>query len=79
VLATNLDGAFLTFRELGRHMKERGGGGKLVAVSSISALSATPPVSDSAFARAFRNASPAEKSVAELNAPPAKARGWGWR
>jgi len=42
VVATNLDGAFLTFREIGRHMKERGGGGKLIAVSSISALSGTP-------------------------------------
>lgn len=42
ILATNLDGAFLTFREWARHMKERGGGGKLIAVSSISALSGTP-------------------------------------
>jgi len=42
VLATNLDGAFMTFRELARHMKERGDGGKLIAVSSISALSGTP-------------------------------------
>jgi NAD(P)-dependent dehydrogenase (short-subunit alcohol dehydrogenase family) len=42
ILATNLDGAFLTFRELGRHMKERGGGGKLIAISSISAKSGTP-------------------------------------
>lgn len=42
VLATNLDGVFLTFRELGRHMKQRGMGGKLVAISSISAESGTP-------------------------------------
>ena len=42
VLATNLDGVFLTFRELGRHMKERGEGGKLIAISSISAESGTP-------------------------------------
>ena len=42
LLATNLDGVFLCFRELGRHMSEREGGGKLVAVSSISAVSGTP-------------------------------------
>ena len=42
ILATNLDGVFLTFRELGRHMAEREGGGKLVAISSISAGSGTP-------------------------------------
>jgi NAD(P)-dependent dehydrogenase (short-subunit alcohol dehydrogenase family) len=38
VLATNLDGVFLTFREIGRHMVERGGGGSLVATSSIAAF-----------------------------------------
>ena len=42
LLATNLDGAFLTMRELARSMKEQGEGGKLIAVSSISALSGTP-------------------------------------
>ncbi len=42
LLAVNLDGAFLTFRELARHMVERGGGGKLVAVSSISEIFGTP-------------------------------------
>ena len=42
VLDTNLNGVFLTFRELGRHMKERGKGGKLIAISSISAQSGTP-------------------------------------
>ena len=42
LLATNLDGVFLTFREIGRHMKERGEGGKLVAISSISAQAGTP-------------------------------------
>lgn len=42
LLATNLDGVFLTFRELGRHMSEREGGGKLVAISSLSAESGTP-------------------------------------
>ncbi|MAI80936.1 MAG: 2-deoxy-D-gluconate 3-dehydrogenase [Deltaproteobacteria bacterium] len=42
ILATNLEGAFLCFREWGSHMSEREGGGKLVAISSISALSSTP-------------------------------------
>ena len=42
IMATNLDGAFLTLREIARHMKERGQGGKLIAVSSISAQSGTP-------------------------------------
>jgi NAD(P)-dependent dehydrogenase (short-subunit alcohol dehydrogenase family) len=42
ILRTNLDGVFLTFRELGRHMSEREGGGKLVAISSISAIFSTP-------------------------------------
>ena len=42
LLATNLDGVFLVFRELGRHMSGREGGGKLVAISSLSAESGTP-------------------------------------
>lgn len=42
LLAVNLDGAFLTFRELARHMLERGGGGKLVAIGSISERFGTP-------------------------------------
>ena len=42
ILDTNLNGVFLTFRELGRHMKEREKGGKLIAISSISAQSGTP-------------------------------------
>ena len=42
ILATNLDGVFLCFREWGRHMSEREGGGKLVAISSISAIFGTP-------------------------------------
>lgn len=42
ILRVNLDGVFLTFRILARHMKERGGGGKLVAISSISAVFGTP-------------------------------------
>jgi NAD(P)-dependent dehydrogenase (short-subunit alcohol dehydrogenase family) len=42
VLAVNLDGAFLTFREVARHMLERGGGGKLIAIGSISESFGTP-------------------------------------
>ena len=42
VLDVNLDGAFLTFREVARHMVERGGGGKLVALGSISERFGTP-------------------------------------
>jgi NAD(P)-dependent dehydrogenase (short-subunit alcohol dehydrogenase family) len=42
VLATNLDGVFLCFQAWGRHMAEREGGGKLIAISSISALFGTP-------------------------------------
>jgi NAD(P)-dependent dehydrogenase (short-subunit alcohol dehydrogenase family) len=42
VLAVNLDGVFLTLRELGKHMAGRKGGGKLIAISSISAQHGTP-------------------------------------
>ncbi|MDJ0847922.1 MAG: SDR family oxidoreductase [Myxococcota bacterium] len=42
LMAVNLDGTFLTFRELARHMVERGGGGKLVAISSITEIFGTP-------------------------------------
>ena len=42
LLSTNLDGVFLCFREWGRHMSTREGGGKLVAISSISAIFSTP-------------------------------------
>jgi NAD(P)-dependent dehydrogenase (short-subunit alcohol dehydrogenase family) len=42
VLATNLDGAFLTFRELSKHMIARGGGGKLIATSSMVELFGAP-------------------------------------
>ena len=36
VMAINLDGAFLTLRAVARHLVERGEGGSLVAVSSLS-------------------------------------------
>jgi NAD(P)-dependent dehydrogenase (short-subunit alcohol dehydrogenase family) len=38
VLRVNLDGVFFTFRAAARHMVEMGGGGSLVATSSLSAL-----------------------------------------
>jgi NAD(P)-dependent dehydrogenase (short-subunit alcohol dehydrogenase family) len=42
VLDVNLTGVFLCFREAVRHMIARGGGGKLVATSSIGALHGMP-------------------------------------
>jgi hypothetical protein len=42
VLAVNLDGVFLTFREAARHLVARKEGGALVAVSSTSAIHGTP-------------------------------------
>ena len=42
ILATNLDGVFLCFKHWGKHMSEREGSGKLVAISSISAIFVTP-------------------------------------
>lgn len=42
VLNVNLEGVFLTLREAARHMVERGEGGALVAVSSISAVHGAP-------------------------------------
>jgi len=42
VLDVNLTGVFLTFREAARHMIARGGGGKLIATSSIGALHGMP-------------------------------------
>lgn len=42
LLSTNLDGAFLTFREIAKHMIARGGGGKLIATSSMVELFGAP-------------------------------------
>jgi NAD(P)-dependent dehydrogenase (short-subunit alcohol dehydrogenase family) len=42
VIRTNLTGAFLTFREVLKHMVARGGGGKLVATSSIGEICGMP-------------------------------------
>jgi NAD(P)-dependent dehydrogenase (short-subunit alcohol dehydrogenase family) len=38
VVSVNLTGVFLTLREVAKHMVERGGGGKLVATSSIGSI-----------------------------------------
>jgi len=42
VMAVNLEGAMLTMRESARHMVERGEGGAIVAVSSVSAIHGAP-------------------------------------
>lgn len=42
VTAVDLDGAFFTFREVARHMKERGGGGKLIGIGSIGEIYGMP-------------------------------------
>jgi NAD(P)-dependent dehydrogenase (short-subunit alcohol dehydrogenase family) len=43
VLETNATGTFIMSQLVGRHMIERGGGGKIVNVSSIMGLRGTPP------------------------------------
>lgn len=52
VMAVNLDGAFLCFREASRHMVERGEGGSLVAVSSTSAIDGAPRMQHYAASKA---------------------------
>ncbi len=52
VLRVNLDGAFLSLREAARHMVERGGGGSLVAISSVSAYDGAPGMQHYAGAKA---------------------------
>jgi hypothetical protein len=42
IMAVNLEGAFLTLREGARHLVERGEGGSLVGVSSVSAIHGAP-------------------------------------
>lgn len=42
VTRVNLDGVFLTFREIARHCVARGGGGKLIAISSIGEIFGMP-------------------------------------
>jgi NAD(P)-dependent dehydrogenase (short-subunit alcohol dehydrogenase family) len=52
VMATNLDGAFLCTREAARHMVDRGEGGALVIVSSISARYGAPTMQHYAATKA---------------------------
>jgi NAD(P)-dependent dehydrogenase (short-subunit alcohol dehydrogenase family) len=52
VTSVNLDGAFLTFREAARHMIDRGDGGSLVAISSVSAIDGAPRMEHYASAKA---------------------------
>ncbi|MCC5951622.1 MAG: SDR family oxidoreductase [Acidimicrobiia bacterium] len=52
VTAVNLDGAFLTLREATRHFLDRGEGGSLVAVSSVSAIDGAPGMQHYASAKA---------------------------
>lgn len=42
VLDVNLTGVFMTFREAAKHMIARGGGGKLIATSSIGSIHGMP-------------------------------------
>jgi NAD(P)-dependent dehydrogenase (short-subunit alcohol dehydrogenase family) len=52
VTSVNLDGVFLTFREAAGHMIERGEGGALVAISSVSAIDGAPRMQHYASAKA---------------------------
>jgi NAD(P)-dependent dehydrogenase (short-subunit alcohol dehydrogenase family) len=52
VMAVNLDGVFLTFREAARRMIEQGDGGALVATSSTSAFHGAPVTSNYATSKA---------------------------
>jgi NAD(P)-dependent dehydrogenase (short-subunit alcohol dehydrogenase family) len=52
VLRVNLDGAFLSLREAARHMVDRGSGGSLVAISSVSAYDGAPGMQHYAGAKA---------------------------
>ncbi len=52
VMAVNLDGTFLCLREAARHMIDRGEGGSLIAVSSVSAIHGAPRMEDYAASKA---------------------------
>jgi len=52
VTAVNLDGAFVSLREAAAHMVERGEGGSLVAVSSVSAIDGAPGMEHYAASKA---------------------------
>jgi NAD(P)-dependent dehydrogenase (short-subunit alcohol dehydrogenase family) len=52
VTSVNLDGAFVCLREAAAHMVERGEGGSLVAVSSVSAIDGAPGMEHYAASKA---------------------------
>ena len=52
VQSVNLDGVFLCLREAARHLVERGEGGSLVAISSVSAIDGAPAMQHYASAKA---------------------------
>jgi NAD(P)-dependent dehydrogenase (short-subunit alcohol dehydrogenase family) len=52
VTSIDLDGAFLTLREGAKHMIERGEGGSLVAISSVSAIHGAPGMQHYAASKA---------------------------
>ncbi|HUS88435.1 MAG TPA: SDR family oxidoreductase [Desulfosporosinus sp.] len=56
VLDVNLTGVFMTFREAAKHMIARGGGGKLIATSSIGSLQGANRNSSYAATKAGVNA-----------------------
>jgi NAD(P)-dependent dehydrogenase (short-subunit alcohol dehydrogenase family) len=56
ITRVDLDGAFLTLREAARHMVDRGEGGSLVAISSVSAIHGAPMNQAYAASKAGLNA-----------------------
>jgi NAD(P)-dependent dehydrogenase (short-subunit alcohol dehydrogenase family) len=52
VFAVNLEGALLTLREAARHMVQRGDGGALIGVSSVSAIHGAPAAQPYAASKA---------------------------
>ena len=52
VTAVNLDGTFLCLREAARHMVERGEGGSLVGIASVSAIHGAPRMQSYAASKA---------------------------
>lgn len=56
VTSVNLDGVFFTFRAAVRHMLERGGGGSLIATSSVASIHGAPRAEHYAASKAGLNA-----------------------
>ena len=56
ITRVNLDGVFLTLREAARHMVERGEGGALIGISSVSAIHGAPMNQAYAASKAGLNA-----------------------